>query len=133
MEACSDCHANIDPWGFALEFFDPIGRYREMYPRFEGNQMIRNSPQNKRIDGSGTLPSGEVVNDDAGLRQVLATRSRLFTRNLAVKMGTYATGREPRTREFAEIDAIVDEIIASDGGTRDLLVRVLTSDWMRRR
>ena len=22
-----DCHAKIDPWGFALEFYDPIGAF----------------------------------------------------------------------------------------------------------
>ena len=27
VEACSDCHSRIDPVGFALEFYDPIGRF----------------------------------------------------------------------------------------------------------
>ena len=33
VAACADCHAKIDPAGFALEFFDPIGGYRSRYPR----------------------------------------------------------------------------------------------------
>ena len=28
VQACADCHAKIDPLGFALEFYDPIGGYR---------------------------------------------------------------------------------------------------------
>ena len=31
VAACADCHAKIDPAGFALEFFDPIGGYRSRY------------------------------------------------------------------------------------------------------
>ena len=25
VQACADCHAKIDPYGFALEYFDPVG------------------------------------------------------------------------------------------------------------
>ena len=28
---CATCHSTIDPLGFALEHFDAIGRYREIY------------------------------------------------------------------------------------------------------
>ena len=31
IEACALCHRNIDPPGFALESFDPIGGFRERY------------------------------------------------------------------------------------------------------
>ena len=30
-ESCASCHARIDPLGFALESFDPIGRWRDKY------------------------------------------------------------------------------------------------------
>lgn len=29
---CAECHARIDPLGFGLENFDPIGRWRDRYP-----------------------------------------------------------------------------------------------------
>ena len=28
VAACNDCHAKIDPWGFALEIYDLIGGFR---------------------------------------------------------------------------------------------------------
>ncbi len=32
VASCYDCHRKIDPLGFALENYDPIGRWREAYP-----------------------------------------------------------------------------------------------------
>ncbi|MBI4625927.1 MAG: DUF1592 domain-containing protein, partial [Verrucomicrobia bacterium] len=32
-KACAECHRKIDPLGFGLETFDPIGRWRETYPK----------------------------------------------------------------------------------------------------
>ena len=33
VSACADCHAKIDPWGFALEFYDPCLLYTSPSPR----------------------------------------------------------------------------------------------------
>jgi hypothetical protein len=30
-ESCASCHAKIDPLGFVLESYDPIGRWRDKY------------------------------------------------------------------------------------------------------
>ena len=32
--ACADCHKNLDPWGIALESYNPIGLYRSTYISF---------------------------------------------------------------------------------------------------
>ena len=34
--ACYVCHRKMDPLGFALETFDPIGRWRDQYPKPSG-------------------------------------------------------------------------------------------------
>ena len=31
--ACAECHRKIDPLGFSLETFDPVGRWRSTYPK----------------------------------------------------------------------------------------------------
>jgi len=33
QEACNSCHRKIDPIGFAMENFDPVGRWRDKYPK----------------------------------------------------------------------------------------------------
>lgn len=35
-QSCRDCHRKFDPLGFALESFDPIGRWRTHYPAPKG-------------------------------------------------------------------------------------------------
>ena len=51
VETCYECHRKIDPLGFALENYDPIGGWRDRYPR--GQQ------EGPLIDASGELPNGE--------------------------------------------------------------------------
>ncbi len=64
-KTCFVCHRNIDPLGFALETFDPIGRWRSKYPKPKGKGAAA------KIDASGKLPSGETYADFASFKTVL--------------------------------------------------------------
>ena len=35
LESCARCHSKIDPLGFALEYYDPVGRKRSEYRHVE--------------------------------------------------------------------------------------------------
>ncbi|MFT4548477.1 MAG: hypothetical protein ACI8XO_002191 [Verrucomicrobiales bacterium] len=35
---CASCHRKIDPIGFALENYDPLGRWRTHYPEWAENE-----------------------------------------------------------------------------------------------
>ena len=130
VAACADCHAKIDPWGFALEFYDPIGGFRERYPIIREDGKI--SPrQGKPIDGSGRLPGGGFVRNESGLRQELLERKDPFTRNLIKKVLTHATGRELTFRDHAEVEKLRQQVIESGYGFRDLLRRCLNSEIFR--
>jgi hypothetical protein len=127
-KTCYVCHRKIDPHGFALENFDPIGRWRENYPKPKGNAPA------PRIDSSGTLPSGESYANFADFKEtLLATRSDVFTRNLIEKLLTYATGRHMVPVDQYEIDDILARVKASDYGLRTMVVEVLTSEIFRTR
>jgi hypothetical protein len=78
--ACASCHAKLDPLGFALENFDPIGRWRD---KDAGNP----------IDATGSLPNGEEIDGAEGLRQVLLAHREQFLRAFVSKLMTYALGR----------------------------------------
>ncbi len=127
VTACADCHSKIDPWGFALEYFDPIGGLRTYYPRT--NRRGKGRP----IDGSGQLPSGEQVRDEADLRRLLAARKALLTRNLTNKLLLHATGREPNFRDRVAVNRIVERSLAGGNGFGDLLFSVIASDLFTRR
>ena len=39
--SCMNCHTRIDPLGFALENFDPVGQWREEAPVFSSVMGVR--------------------------------------------------------------------------------------------
>jgi hypothetical protein len=127
-KTCSVCHRNIDPLGFALETFDPIGRWRTVYPKSHGKGA------GAKIDPSGKLPSGETYADFARFKEVLQTsRADLFTRSLIEKLLTYATGRQMEETDRFEIDEILARVQADDAGLRTMVTEVLTSKIFRSR
>jgi hypothetical protein len=125
VAACAHCHRKIDPLGFALEFYNPIGEYRAKYSGNGRNQ--------RPIDGSGELPSGVSFSDLAGLKKVLLTRKADFTRMLTAKLMAYATGRSVTLQDQVEIERIAEELSGKGYGLRDLVIAVATSAAFRRR
>jgi len=125
VAACADCHAKIDPAGFALEFYDPVGGYRSHYPAHRG--------RGPAVDGSGELPSGEAFSDEQGLKRLLIDRKERFAEALAGKLLTYATGRSMTFRDDAAVKKIAARCTSSGYGLRDLITRVATSDLFRQR
>ena len=78
---CASCHAVIDPLGFALENFDPIGRWRDVDDGFNP------------IDSSGTLPDATKFSDLASFRKALLGRPDRFARTMIEKLMVYSLGR----------------------------------------
>ena len=133
VESCRDCHARIDPWGFGLEHYDPVGGFREHYTLFSGDGKIAKQTQGREVDGSSELPSGEFLTDESDLIAALVDRRELFAHNLATKLLTYATGREMTFRDKQEIQAMVNTLALQGKGMGDLLLAVLTSDVFLKR
>ncbi|HAH99653.1 MAG TPA: hypothetical protein DCO70_09965 [Verrucomicrobiales bacterium] len=129
VAACADCHAKIDPWGFALEFYDPIGGLRVNYSA----NKERGKGKGLHVDGSGQLPSGEKVYNEADLRKLLASRKTKLTRNLTHKLVLHATGRKPGYRDHDVVNQIVEQSLASGNGFRDLIHAVIMSELFARR
>lgn len=135
-QACADCHAKIDPLGFPLEYFDPVGGYRSHYDkqriyRRQGSRLkiIPGLP----VDGRAELPTGEIIDDPEDLKQALLKREDQFARALAEKLMVYGTGRSMTYKEHGLIQRIVDSN-ASDGyGFRDMVLEVVKSETFRRK
>lgn len=79
-QECAGCHAKLDPPGFALENFDPIGRWRT---------EIDKQP----VDASGAMAGGEKFNGPAELKTLLLQRKDEFARNMTERMYAYALNR----------------------------------------
>ena len=130
VQACADCHAKIDPIGFALEFFDPIGGYRENYP---GPRTGSKRTVGQPIDGAGELPSGEAFDTAHGLKQVLLARKDRFAHTLTEKLLVYATGREMTFRDRREISTLAAADSDVPLGLRDLVTSVVSSEIFQNR
>jgi hypothetical protein len=120
-ESCMSCHRSIDPPGFALENFDPIGRWRTKYPN------------GAAIDASGEMTSGEKFTDISGLRDAIAKRKPAFTRFITDRILTYACGRKFDAADATAIDGIAKAASAKGDGLRDLVELIVLSDAFRRK
>ncbi|HVU49968.1 MAG TPA: DUF1592 domain-containing protein, partial [Polyangia bacterium] len=80
---CAVCHVVMDPLGFGLENYDPVGQYRTM----DGTLPI---------DASGMLPDGRTFDGPLALEQIVA-KDPGFASCVAQKLYTYALGRAPQS------------------------------------
>ena len=99
--ACANCHAKMDPIGFALENYNAIGAFRIK----EGES---------EIDATATLPDGTSFEGIAELKQILGDRKRNFARCLTEKMLIYALGRGLEYYDQPIIERIVTQLEAHD-------------------
>jgi hypothetical protein len=153
--ACASCHAKMDPAGFALESFDPIGGWRDHYRLAGKPKMIRvgsgkdaktveeptveivsataafrNRVKMRRgtvVDASGELADGRAFNDITELRALLLKDEDALARNVIRQLLTYATGRAPRFADRDEIESIVSKARPSQHGLRTILEQVVAS------
>lgn len=125
---CNICHRKIDPLGFALEHFDPVGRWRQKYPK------QKDSEDRLEIDSSGELLTGESFSDYQTFRKQLAsTQERALMSCLVRKLMEYSTGRHMNLFDEYDISQIVEDTLASKGGVRDLLLATYKSKIFRSR
>jgi len=92
--SCSACHNMMDPIGFALENFDPVGKYRE---QTDGG----------RVDASGVFWDGSDFAGPSGLYEILMARSDLFVENFIEKLMTYSLGRKVEYYDMPVVRAVV--------------------------
>jgi len=92
---CVSCHERMDPIGFGLENFDPIGKWREKDGKLP-------------IDSTGELSSGESFANARELLEILSRKKgHQFVRALSEKLLIYALGRGLEFPDRCAIDRIV--------------------------
>ena len=117
--SCAACHVKIDPPGFALESFDPVGLWRTKYGK-KGNAA--------KVDPSGETPEGDRFAGIRDWKAIYLKRPDALTANLAKQLLTYATGAEPRFSDRPDIAKIVDQARGEGYGMREILHAVVASE-----
>ncbi|MFN3193003.1 MAG: DUF1592 domain-containing protein [Aureliella sp.] len=128
--SCAACHRDIDPLGFVLENFDPIGRWRETYPANGPNENGK-PPNGLPIDATGTLPNGVRLTDVTDLKKYLVNNPTPFACCLSEKLMTYATGRSLNYRERKYVAGIVEAARSNELRFADLIVDLVDSPIFR--
>jgi hypothetical protein len=107
---CAGCHSRIDPYGFALEGFDAIGRARE-------------------ADTKTVLRDGTPIEGLEGLRDYLAGERREdFLGQFCRKLLGYALGRSVQLSD----QPLLDELVAIEGNRiGDLVEHIVLSPQFR--
>ncbi len=118
--ACANCHAKMDPIGFALENFDAVGAWRTKDGAFD-------------IDATGEFPDGTKFSGPAELKSIVLARKEEFTRCLIEKMLTYALGRGIQYYDRPTIEKMVQALPAEDYKFSALITQIVKSDAFRQR
>ncbi len=117
---CASCHARMDPIGFGLENFDPIGRWR-------------NEQAGQPVDAQGVLPSGETFSGPKELKSILMKRKDDVARNLSRKMLGYALGRSLTQYDDCIVTDCVEALQQNDYRISHLFTQIVLSYPFRHR
>ncbi|MEM7147513.1 MAG: DUF1592 domain-containing protein [Verrucomicrobiota bacterium] len=125
---CARCHKKIDPPGFVLENFDPVGRWRDHYPVYKGkgDQVVRED--GLPIDAAGTLENGTPLHDVTDLKKYLVDNIDVFGNCLAEKLLVYAAGRTLTFGDHETVAQLVRDVRKNGNGFQDLIVAIVLSE-----
>jgi hypothetical protein len=116
---CISCHSVMDPIGFGLENFDPIGAWREEADAFP-------------VDAAGTLLGGQQFEGALELVQILRQDDR-FLRCVTEKLATYALGRPMNPQDRPMLQSVLNNLDPEHPTLRQILLGIIRSQTFRQR
>jgi mono/diheme cytochrome c family protein len=112
---CASCHRNIDPVGFALESFDPVGQWREV------------TSTGLPVDAAGMLADGTKVDGPAALRQALLARPEVFVGTVTEKLMIYALGRGLEPIDMPVVRSVVRSAARDEFAMQSIILGIVRS------
>ena len=136
---CASCHLSIDPPGFAMESFDPIGGFREHYrATADGGYDILGEThigfkEGLQVNASGVTPEGDTFAGFAEYQKLLINKKlKYVARHFASQLVVLATGADAQFADRDAVDAIVAQVEPSDYPMRSMIHAVAQSELFRR-
>jgi hypothetical protein len=114
QDVCRGCHAVLDPVGFSLENYDPIGQWRDK----ENDVMI---------DASGNVPGGPPINGPVEMVKSLAA-SDLTQACFAQHWLEFGFGKSLDDGDACTKEAITNAFRSTGGNIKQLLVALTQTD-----
>jgi hypothetical protein len=133
---CASCHQKIDPFGFALENFDPIGGYRMSYRALGKWPKANVKLYGKQVDYSpglpvqagDVMPGGKPFKDSDEFKKILLDDPAPVVRTVAEKLLVYATGSPVRPADRAAVVDLLGRVHTRKGGLRTLVHELVQSE-----
>jgi hypothetical protein len=117
---CAACHSFMDPIGFALENYNPIGGWRS----FDSGASI---------DAAGKLFDGTPVSSPADLRKALVAHSDSFIGTFTENLFAYGMGRVLRPVDMPVVRSIEREAAAHNDAFSAFVLGIVNSEPFRMR
>jgi len=111
---CAVCHNRMDPIGFGLENFNPIGQWRTV-------------DAGDPIDSSGMLPDGFQFQGPSELQNALLQNSEVIANAFTQKLLIYALGRDLEYFDMAAVRDISNAASDSDYRFSDIVIGIVNS------
>ncbi|MAK46505.1 MAG: hypothetical protein CMI24_04525 [Opitutae bacterium] len=112
---CAGCHEKLDPLGFALENFDPVGRWRQKYEN------------GRDVDSGGTLFRKHEFSNVVEFKDAILKEKDRFVRALAGHLLAFGLGRELIPSDSLALDGIVERVKAEDYSMKSMIHAVVAS------
>lgn len=142
VEACAVCHRRIDPPGFALECFDPVGNFRERYRNSKGVKrtasvglrfLHKDYELGLPVDASGVTTDGFEFNGILEYKTHLRKSKEQIARNILSKLIAYSTGAEIQFVDREDVERILQATKNDGYPLRSLIHHVVASRLFRKR
>jgi len=114
LATCANCHARMDPWGFALENFDGVGAWRSK----DGNTPI---------NSTDVLLDGTRIEGPVGVRRALLARRDQFVQTVIEKLMVYALGRPVEYYDRPALRKIAKEAAANQNRWSSIIQGIVGS------
>lgn len=127
---CSSCHAYVDPIGYGMENFDPVGKWRDRY-----------TINNRVVDSSAELPNnGGTFSSLTELADILAQKGDVSVCSIGYAL-SYALGRRATTvyvpgnvsADYPAVYDIYQKTIDSAHSMHDVFTEIALSPAFRTR
>ncbi len=137
---CNSCHRVIDPPGFALESFDPIGGFRTRYRAAGGEATTPDGfsyplpyKQGLPVDAAGVTADGEPFAGIEEYKRLLGRDVEQVARHLVSQLLVYSTGAEIEFADRDDVERVVARIADAGYPLRTMIHEVTQSDLFRTR
>ena len=108
------CHNRLDPPGFGLENFDPIGKWRD-------------TENGKPLDAKGSFIDGAAFNGPAEMRRLLLREKDKFVRNFTARLLGYSLGRGLEPADQPTLLRLEELLVKNDHRALPLITAVAQS------